>query len=95
MFISAAAELDDRPGPLRDYLVSAQLEVLETASRAARISIEEGHFRADLDTDQFAHDLYSIILAFHYFHRLLADPKASSRARTSFDQLLTRSRSHP
>ena len=93
VFISAAAELDDRPGPLRDFLVKTQKEALSTAERAARIAISEGHFRADLDVQQFAHDLYSIILAYHHFHRLLADPKAAFRARVSFERLLERS--HP
>ena len=92
VFISAAAELDDRPGPLRDYLVSTQRQALETAQRAARIAVEEGHFRADLDVEQFAHDLYSLILAFHHFHRLLGDPEAIDRAQRSFEALLVRSR---
>jgi len=93
VFISAASELDDRPGPLRDYLVSTQKQALSTATRAASIAVEEGHFRSDLDVEQFAHDLYSIILAFHHFHRLLTDPHAATRARSSFEHLLTRSRS--
>lgn len=92
VFIATANELDDRPGPLRDSLVSSQRDWLEALATAARIAVEEGHFREDLDTRQFAYDLYSIILAFHHFSRLLRDPDASSRARQAFGDLLRLSR---
>ena len=49
VFIAAANELDDRPGALRDLLVSSQQQWLAVIARAARIAQEEGHFRADLD----------------------------------------------
>jgi AcrR family transcriptional regulator len=88
VFVAAATELDDRPGPLRDYLVSSQRDWLSALAHAARIGVDEGHFRKDLDLDQFAHDLYSILLAYHHFHRLLHDPSGAQRARRAFDQLL-------
>lgn len=88
VFIAAAAELDDRPGPLRDYLVASQRDWLATLAQAARIAIDEKHFRADLDADQFAHDVYSILLAYHHFHRLLKDPDGAARAHRSFEGLV-------
>lgn len=88
VFIATANELDDRPGALRDYLVSSQRDWLDALATAARIAVEEGHFRSDLDTRQFAYDLYSIILAYHHFSRLLRDPDAESRAYQAFDELL-------
>lgn len=93
LFISAASELDDRPGPLRDYLASTQQDWLETLAQAARIAVEEGHFRSTLDTRQFAHDLYSIILAYHHFSRLLRFGDARERALRSYEQLITASKS--
>jgi hypothetical protein len=59
-----------------------------TLATAARIAIEEGHFRADLDCEQFAYDLYAVILAYHHFNRLLRDPRAEERARAAFEQLV-------
>lgn len=88
VFIATANELDDRPGALRDYLVSSQRDWLDALATAARIAVEEGHFRSDLDTRQFAYDLYAIILAYHHFNRLLRDPDAESRAYKAFDELL-------
>lgn len=91
VFIAAAIELDDRPGPLRDYFVATQREAVAMIEKAARIAVAEGQLRADLDIDQFAHEFYSIILAFHHFDRLFADPAAATRARRSFEGLMERS----
>lgn len=91
-FIAAAQELDDKPGRLRDYLVASQRDWLEALSTAARIAVEEGHFRRDLDTRQFAYELYSIILAYQHFRRLLHDPATLTRCRAAFESLLERCR---
>lgn len=88
LFVAAASELDDRPGPLRDYLVTSQREWLAVLARSAEIAIEVRHFRRDLDVQQFAHDLYSILLAYHHFHRLMRDPKGAERARRAFESVL-------
>jgi AcrR family transcriptional regulator len=91
-FVATAVELDDRPGPLRDYLVDAQSRWLGTMARAATIAVEEGHFRAGLDGEQFAYELYSILLAYHLFRRLLRDPRAEARSRSAFERLLASAR---
>lgn len=88
IFMATANELDDRPGPLRDRLVDTQRDWLRTLATAAQIAVEEGHFRSDLDTEQFAHDLYAVILAYHHFSRLLRDPRSEDRAREAFERLL-------
>lgn len=92
IFIATANELDDRPGPLRDRLVGYQRDWLQALGTAARIAVEEGHFRPDLDTAQFAYDLYAVILAYHHFSRLLRDPAAEARSRSSFEALVAASR---
>jgi AcrR family transcriptional regulator len=87
---SASSELDDRPGPLRDFLLAAHKQWRNTIRRGARIAIEEGHFRSDLDVDQFAFEFLGIALGFHHASRLLNDTKAPKRARASFAALLDR-----
>ena len=91
-FLAAAAEMDDRPGPVRDYLVSSQRDWLDAIATTARIAVVEGHFREDLDPVQFAYEAYSTALGFHQFHRLLRDPDAWERCRVAFEKLLDRSR---
>ena len=88
VFIAAASELDDRPGALREYLVGSQRDWLATLAYAAKIAVDEGHFRPELDVDGFAHDLYAILLAYHHFHRLLKDPQGAARAKRSFEGLM-------
>ncbi|MEO8433062.1 MAG: TetR/AcrR family transcriptional regulator [Acidobacteriota bacterium] len=88
LFVAVAAELDDRPGIVRDRLVALQKEWLELIANVVRTGIDEKHFRADLDVDQFAHDLYAVMLGYHHSDRLLRDPRSEDRARFAFDSLL-------
>lgn len=92
LFIAAATEFDDKPGPVRDFIAASQRDWLATLSQAVRIAIDEGHFRKDVDPEQFAHDIYAIILAYHHFSRLLRLPDARERALRSFEQLVASAR---
>ena len=92
IFISSTVELDDRPGPLRDYLVEVQREWSETLERAASLAAEEGHFREDLDPEQLVFEVYSIVLGYHHFRRFFRDDRAGARARYAFEALLSRAR---
>ena len=91
IFHAVSAELDDQPGPARDYLVETQRDFADTLKRAVEIAIEEGQFRRDLDVDQFVFEMGSITAAYHHFGRLLGDSGAERRARNMFDGLLARS----
>jgi AcrR family transcriptional regulator len=91
IFMAAAFELDDQPGPVRDHLVRLQKEWVEVIRKIAEHSIEAGYFKKNLDATQFAFDFYSIGLSYHYFSRLLEDKQAEKRARNSFESLLDRS----
>jgi AcrR family transcriptional regulator len=91
-FVGACAELDDRPGPPRDALEQASKDWIDALATAARIAVSEGHFRADLDPQQFGFEIYGLMLATHTFNRFLHDPKAIERARRGFDRLLAFSR---
>lgn len=92
LIVAASVELDDRPGPLRDYLVHSHQRRYDFIVKAARIAIEAGHFRPDLDTDQFAFDVNAVLLGYHYAHRMLRDHKAREHAQASFERLLADSR---
>jgi AcrR family transcriptional regulator len=92
LFLAAAAELDDRPGPARDVLVAQQRDWLDTLANVTRSGIAEGHFRKDVDPEQVAHELLGIMLAYHFSARLLKDPQAAKHARSAFDALLARIR---
>lgn len=94
LFVQVAVEFDDLPGPVRDRLVQLQRDWFDTLINAARTAVSEGHFRADVDAEQFAYELYGIMLMYHHSARLLGDPKAEARAKTAFDALLQSRRSN-
>jgi tetracycline repressor-like protein len=87
-FTAAATELDDRPGPARDYVVRAQRDWLETIANTARTAVQEGDFDASLDCEQFAYELQSIMLGYAHASRLMKDPKARARTERAFEALL-------
>ena len=91
IFHAVSAELDDQPGPARDYLIQTQRDYADTLRRAAEIAVEEGQLREGLDLDQFVFEFSSITAAYHHFGRLLGNPDAEQRARTMFEGLLARS----
>jgi AcrR family transcriptional regulator len=88
IFVAAAVELDDQPGPLLELLREAQMRWFETLSGAAKLAMREGHFRSDLDTDLFAHEMYALAYGHHFVARLLKMPFAEERTMQSFERLL-------
>lgn len=94
VFVAAASELDDRPGPARDRLVELQRRWLDVMVTSYRKAVEAGRFRADGggDAEQFAQDLYGVMLAFHHQARLMGDAGAEARARRAFETLLAAAR---
>ncbi|HEY7411607.1 MAG TPA: TetR/AcrR family transcriptional regulator [Vicinamibacteria bacterium] len=92
LFVAASTELDDRPGPVRDELVRLQRDWMEFIAGAYRVAVAEGHFRPDGDPEQFAYDVYGVMLAWHHGARLLRDDKAGDRARASFETLVSAAR---
>lgn len=92
LFIAASSELDDRPGPLRDLLLSSQKDWLSVLAQGARIAVEEGHFKKNLDTEQFAWQLDAFILGYHHSARLLRSKDAEKRAQNAFESLVRAAR---
>jgi len=88
IFHAVAAELDDQPGPARDFLVAIQQEQRKMFERSVRMAMETGEFREDLDVDLFVFQLSAISGAHHHFGRLLGDPNADKLARSAFESLL-------
>ncbi len=91
-FIAAAAELDDREGPVREELADQLRELGRTIERFTADAIRASEFRADVDPAQFSFELFGIIFSLHQSLRLLRDDTAHRRARTAFDALVMRSR---
>jgi AcrR family transcriptional regulator len=91
LFVAAAAELDDKPGRTRDFLVASQKQLLTTITKAAQMSIDLGHFGKAVDCEQFAFDMFGIVLAYNHARRLMRDKRADTHARTAFNRLIVSS----
>jgi AcrR family transcriptional regulator len=88
VFIDAASEFDDQEGAVRDELVRAERDKLESVVLIVGTAVSEGHFREDVDAEQFAYELEGILFAHHHARRLMRDGMAESRARRAFERLL-------
>jgi AcrR family transcriptional regulator len=88
IFVAASVELDDRPGPARDRLVAAQKDWLAALAQAAKIAVEEKHFRRDLDCEQVAHELFSLAYGYHFLRRIGDPDEAEGRARQAFEHVI-------
>ena len=90
IFISGAVEFDDRPGPVRDALVSSVKSWLAAMDKAVAQAREVGHLRADADARQMAFEIHGLILALHYEERFLHNPGSIHRAEAGFQHILER-----
>jgi len=88
LFAATAWEFDDRPGPVRDVVAREVADLHAVLEKASRIAVDEGHFRADLDTEQFAYEAHAILLGFQVQQRLLHREDARDRAQKAFDRLV-------
>jgi AcrR family transcriptional regulator len=90
LYISGAVEFDDRPGPVRDALVSSVQIWLDAMGRAVRSAVAEGHLHADTDPAQMLFEIHGLILALHYEARFLKSPASIDRALRGFEHIVAR-----
>jgi AcrR family transcriptional regulator len=90
IFISGAAEFDDRPGPVRDALASSVKTWLSAVYRAVQQAKEMGHLPADSDENQIAFEMHGLILALHYEARFLKNAGSIERTNAGFNHVLGR-----
>ena len=87
VLLSASLEYDDRPGPQRDRVSQIQRDWLDSLSHAVHGAVRDGSYRADLDCERFAFEVYGLLLSHHIHRRLLDEPRALDWARQGFASL--------
>jgi AcrR family transcriptional regulator len=95
IYISGAVEFDDRPGPVRDALVTMVQTWQHALERAIRAAVDEGHLRSDSDPGQLLFEIHGLILALHHDARFLRHAGAEARARAAFERLLAHAAAPP
>jgi len=81
-------ELASRDGPLTTYVAERQREFDRTVAKLAGGAIKRGHFREDLDVDQFVFEMRSAIDGYHFAHHLLRYDDAAKRARIAINRII-------
>ena len=92
VFVQLGTELHERPGPPRDALVAEQARWLAALERAARMAIDAGHFRRDLDPALFAFQEHAILYGLYFRKRLMGDERAEALTRAAFEALVAAAR---
>ena len=90
VFTAASFEYDDRPGPVRDCLYDLQSKWIDSLSLIASHAVEEGVFKPSTDCDQFAYELFSLMIGYHHFRRMLTSDRAKSMQDLAFENLISR-----
>ncbi|HLL62414.1 MAG TPA: hypothetical protein VK401_05165 [Propionibacteriaceae bacterium] len=93
LFVTAAVELDDRPGPLRDALVTSEREWRALLRSVVQSAVDRGEFASDIDPDQLSYELHALMLAYHHSSRLLTSrDEAATRTRSGLERLIRAAR---
>ena len=88
MYISGAVEYDDRPGPIRDELLSMVMAWQKALLRSARQAVQEGHLIADTDVEQLVFEMRAMVLALHHDARFIGDRQAVDRIQRGYLRLI-------
>jgi AcrR family transcriptional regulator len=88
IFYAAAVEFDDRPGRVKNRLKALQDRWIDTLEKAVSITVETGEFKKGVDARQTAFELYSMMLGFYYFQRLIGDKSVKQRRKAGFEKVL-------
>ena len=88
IYISGAVEYDDRPGPIRESLVSMVRAWQGALLRCVQQAVDCGALQAGADPEQLVYEMYGLILALHHDARFLRIPGAVERANRGFARLI-------
>lgn len=87
IFVSASTEFADRPGKVRNLLLRQQEEWIDSMKKMAQSAVRVGDFRNDSDCEQFAFELYSLLLGFHLYYKLLNKAETKHRQEAALERL--------
>ena len=85
-FFAVSAEMDDRPGRVRDYIAELTMEWVEILRKEARLAIRLGEIKKSCDTDLLVFQLHGSVQEANWFYRLHEEENAFKWARKSILQ---------
>jgi len=88
IFTAGAFELDDREGPLREFLLDEVTRWRAALRRTVLQAVDCGHLKADTDPEQLVGEIYSLAMGLLHDIRFLRDPRAADRAQLTWERLV-------
>ena len=88
VLLAAVGEFDGRPGPLRERVVQYQARWRSELARAIRIAVEVGELAADTEPEQFAFEIYGVLMVLHHDAGLFGYDTALARAERAYERLV-------
>ena len=88
IFVTATTEFNDRPGKIQDKLFNQQKQWLRVLRKIGETAIKAGDIKPETDCEQFAYDLYSLVLGHYYYNQLIEDSKIDQYKEKSLNQFL-------
>lgn len=88
VLLSAVGEYDGREGVLRDAILRQQRGWREQIQRAIGQAVELKQLDADTEAEQFAFEIYALMLGLHHDAGLFGYDEASQRTDAAFNRLL-------
>lgn len=92
-FLSAIVEFDDRPGAVHDHIKELQGTMIRTFEKSVNIAIEERQLKSSTDKKQMAYELYSNMIGYHIYNRLLRDKQSGKRFETLYQDIINKYKS--
>jgi hypothetical protein len=88
IYTAGAFELDDRDGPLRDFLHAEVTRWRAALRRTVLQAVECGHLQADTDAEQLVAEICGLVMGLLHDVRFLRDPRAAERATLTWQRLV-------
>jgi len=92
VFVTASNDFSHRDGEVRTFLLRQQGLWLASLRKVAQSAIKTGEFRQNIDCDQFAFELYSLLLGFNLYNKLLHNEDIEARQQRALNELLDKYR---
>ena len=89
-FAAAAAEFDNRPGPVRDRVAALSSDWLRRIREEAILAVRLGELLPETDPARLAFEVHAFVQQANWAHQLLGDPTAFHRARAAVHDRLRR-----
>ena len=93
-FMTMAQEYDDRPGPIRDRLVSSQRDWQSILHAIIQVGVTQRSFRDDADAQQAVFEITGAALSYQHSAKLMEHRNARRMAISAFEKIIDSLRPH-